>query len=302
MSYHEPVLLNACLEGLRIIPEGVYVDVTFGGGGHSRAINTRLEKSGHLLAFDQDADAQANAESWDFENFTLIPANFRYLSRYLRLHGYPKVDGILADLGVSSHQLDEAARGFSFQQTAALDMRMNKAQPQSAYSLLNESSPQELHRIFGMYGDIRNAKTLAQAVVRARATRPLETTTDFRKVLEPLAPRRKEFKYFAQAFQAVRIAVNDEMKALEEFLEQTPDVLKPGGRLVVMAYHSAEDRLVKNFMQKGKFQGELEQDLRGNILRPLEPLTRKPLTADPEECEQNPRARSAKLRVAEKKN
>lgn len=302
MNYHDPVLLTACLEGLAIRPEGVYVDVTFGGGGHSRAINAHLAPAGHLLAFDQDSDAHANAKAWPFPNFTLVTSNFRYLSRYLRLHGYPQVDGILADLGVSSHQLDAGERGFSFQQEARLDMRMNTAQEYSAFHLLNESEEAELHRIFGMYGGIKNAKTLARNVVQARAVTPLRTTLDFRQVLERSAPRRREFKYFAQAFQAVRIAVNDEMKALEEFLVQTPDVLKPGGRLVVMAYHSAEDRLVKNFMQKGKFGGELERDLRGNPLRPLTPVTRKPITAAAAECEQNPRARSAKLRIAEKSN
>ncbi len=300
MSYHKPVMLKECLEGLAIKPDGVYVDVTFGGGGHSRAINAKLTQGGHLLAFDQDSDAQENAKNWAFENFTFVPSNFQYLTKFLKLYGFPKVDGILADLGVSSHQLDAGQRGFSFREEAELDMRMNQGQPLSAKTFLNEAEEAELHRVFGMYGDIRNAKTLARQVVRARAEQPLETTLDFKNLLEPIAPKRREFKYFAQAFQAVRIAVNDEMAVLESFLLQTPEVLQPEGRLVVMAYHSTEDRLVKSFMQKGKFKGELEQDLKGNILRPLKPLTRKPLTANASEYEENPRARSAKLRIAQK--
>ncbi|MEM6297509.1 MAG: 16S rRNA (cytosine(1402)-N(4))-methyltransferase RsmH [Bacteroidota bacterium] len=300
MSYHKPVMLEECLEGLAIKPDGIYVDVTFGGGGHSRAINVKLTQGGHLLAFDQDSDARENAENWEFANFTFVPSNFQYLSKFLKLHGFPQVDGILADLGVSSHQLDAGERGFSFREEAELDMRMNQGQPLSAKTFLNETDEAELHRVFGMYGDIRNAKTLARQIVRVRAEQPLETTLDLKNLLEPLAPRRREFKYFAQAFQAVRIAVNDEMGVLESFLLQTPEVLKPEGRLVVMAYHSTEDRLVKSFIQKGKFKGELEQDLKGNILRPLEPITRKPLTASSSECEANPRARSAKLRIAQK--
>ncbi|MGF1532564.1 MAG: 16S rRNA (cytosine(1402)-N(4))-methyltransferase RsmH [Bernardetiaceae bacterium] len=300
MPYHEPVLLAECLTALDIKSDGVYVDVTFGGGGHSRAILEQLSEQGHLLAFDQDPDAAANARDWPTTNFTFIPANFRYLSRFLRLHGYPLVDGILADLGVSSHQLDVPERGFSFREDAPLDMRMNAQQPLSAAGLLETASLEELHRIFGMYGDVRNAKTLAAALLQARAQAPIQTTFDLRRVAEGLAPKHREFKYLAQVFQAIRIAVNEEVQVLEEFLQQVPEVLKPQGRLVVMAYHSTEDRLVKHFIQKGKFGGDLETDLRGQPLRPLIPLTRKPITADPTACAANPRARSAKLRIAQK--
>lgn len=298
-NYHNPVLLNECLDGLTIQPGGIYVDVTFGGGGHSRAILERLE-GGKLLVFDQDADARANAQAIGDPRLTFIAANFRHLQRYLRLYGVRQVDGILADLGISSHQIDTPERGFSTRFDAELDMRMNQQADRTARDVVNTYSEEQLHRILGMYGEVTNARTLAGAIVAARSNRPLKTVNDLKAVLQRYAPRGKENKYFAQAFQAIRIEVNEELKVLEEFLEQVPEVLKPNGRLVVMSYHSLEDRLVKNFINKGKFYGEVEKDLFGNELKPLRSVTRKPIEATDEEIGRNPRARSAKLRIAEK--
>ncbi|RPA70103.1 16S rRNA (cytosine(1402)-N(4))-methyltransferase RsmH [Cyclobacteriaceae bacterium YHN15] len=295
--YHIPVMLEPCIEGLNIDPNGVYVDLTFGGGGHSKEILKRLEQ-GHLYGFDQDADAEANVP--DDPRFTFIQANFRDFKKYLRLYGVLKVDGILADLGISSHQIDEPTRGFSTRFEGELDMRMSAAMSVSAKDVLNTYDESHLHKIFGIYGEIKNAKTLAQAVVAQRALSPFTTTESFKSLLRRYAPRGKEFKYFAQVFQALRIEVNDEMGALEDMLLQTIEVLKPGGRLVVMSYHSLEDRLVKNFLNKGKFQGEVEKDFYGNLIRPLEPLTRKALVAGSDEIQNNNRARSAKLRIAKK--
>ena len=293
-------MLEACLEGLAIRPEGVYVDITFGGGGHSKAILERLGEKGRLLAFDQDSDARANAQAIDDKRFTFVDANFRYLQKYLRLYGVKSVDGILGDLGVSSHQFDTPERGFSTRFEANLDMRMNQRGGKTARDIVDTYSAEELHRILGMYGELQNAKTAAQAIVAARANRNIETVNDLKAALQRYAPRGKENKYFAQVFQALRIEVNDEMGALQEFLTQSAEVLKPQGRLVVMSYHSLEDRLVKNFIGKGKFYGEVEKDLFGNDLKPLQSVTRKPIEASPEEIAQNSRARSAKLRVAEK--
>lgn len=298
--YHNPVLLEACLDGLAIRPEGVYVDVTFGGGGHSKAILNQLSDKGRLLAFDQDSDARANALAIDDKRLTFIDANFRYLQKYLRLYGVKGVDGILGDLGVSSHQFDTPERGFSTRFEANLDMRMNQRSGLTARDIIDTYSSEELHRILGMYGELQNAKTAAQAIVAARANRAIETVNDLKAALQRYAPRGKENKYFAQVFQALRIEVNDEMGALQEFLTQSAEVLKPQGRLVVMSYHSLEDRLVKNFIGKGKFHGEVEKDLFGNDLKPLQSVTRKPIEASAEEIAQNSRARSAKLRVAEK--
>jgi len=298
--YHNPVLLEACLEGLAIRPEGVYVDITFGGGGHSKAILERLGEKGRLLAFDQDSDARANAQAIDDKRLTFVDANFRYLQKYLRLYGVKSVDGILGDLGVSSHQFDTPERGFSTRFEANLDMRMNQRAGLTAREIVDTYSAEELHRILGMYGELQNAKTAAQAIVAARANRTIETVNDLKAALQRYTPRGKENKYFAQVFQALRIEVNDEMGALQEFLTQSVEVLKPQGRLVVMSYHSLEDRLVKNFIGKGKFYGEVEKDLFGNDLKPLQSVTRKPIEASPEEIAQNSRARSAKLRVAEK--
>lgn len=298
--YHNPVLLDACVDGLNIHPEGIYVDVTFGGGGHSKAILSRLGDKGRLFGFDQDPDAKLNAQAIDDKRLTFVDANFRLLQKYLRLYGVRQVDGILGDLGVSSHQFDTPERGFSTRFDAQLDMRMNPRGGLSAREVVNTYSAEELHRIFGMYGELQNAKTAAAAIVAARANQPIETVNDLKQSLQRYAPRGKENKYFAQVFQALRIEVNDEMGALQEFLTQAAEVLKPSGRLVVMSYHSLEDRLVKNFIGKGKFYGEVEKDLFGNDLKPLQSITRKPIEASPEEISQNSRARSAKLRIAEK--
>ncbi|UJP66558.1 16S rRNA (cytosine(1402)-N(4))-methyltransferase RsmH [Mongoliitalea daihaiensis] len=296
-DYHIPVMLNPCIEGLAIDPNGIYVDLTFGGGGHSKAILERLDK-GHLYGFDQDSDAEANIPEDD--RFTFVQANFRDFKKYLKLYGVKQVDGILADLGISSHQIDEPTRGFSTRFDGGLDMRMSSAIDLTAAKLLNTYEERQLHKILGIYGEVKNAKTLAQAITSRRAMKGFDTTADFKEFLQKFAPRGKEFKYFAQVFQALRIEVNDEMGALEEMLLQTVDVLKPEGRLVIMSYHSLEDRLVKNFINKGKFQGEVEKDFYGNQIRPLEPVVRKAIIADAEEIARNNRARSAKLRIAKK--
>lgn len=302
--YHIPVLLKESIEGLTIKPDGVYVDLTFGGGGHSKEILRHLDK-GKLFAFDQDDDAEANARNKDnpfFDNpkFQFIKANFRYLKKYLKLYKISQVDGILADLGISSHQIDEGSRGFSTRFDGALDMRMNQQQDFSAKDLIAKYSEKDLHRILGMYGEIKNARTLAQAIVAERIKKEIVSTQDLKNILQRYAPRGAEFKYFAQVFQALRIEVNEEMKALEEMLVQSAEMLKVGGRLVVISYHSLEDRLVKNYIGKGKFHGEVEKDFYGNEIKPLEAVNRKPIEASEEEIKANPRARSGKLRIAEK--
>jgi len=296
-AYHIPVMLDPCIEGLAILPNGVYVDVTFGGGGHSKAILARLE-GGQLFGFDQDSDALVNTPQ--DPRFTFVQANFRDIKRYLRLHGIKQVDGILADLGISSHQIDAPERGFSTRFQGDLDMRMNQSAELSAKELLATADEARLHKILGMYGEIKNAKTLAQSIVAERSVKPFTTTEGFTAFLKRFAPRGKEFKYYAQVFQALRIEVNDEMGALEELLLSAVELLKPEGRLVVMSYHSLEDRLVKSLMTKGKFQGEVEKDFYGNLLRPLEPVSRGAITASEEELALNSRARSAKLRIAKK--
>ena len=298
-EYHQPVMLQECMEGLAINPDGVYVDVTFGGGGHSREILKKLSKKGRLLAFDQDADARKNLP--DDDRLTFIDQNFRYLKNNCRLQGATSVDGILADLGVSSHQFDKPERGFSIRFDADLDMRMDQGTSLTAKEVINTYSEDKLHKIFGIYGEIKNAKSLAREITMARLNAPIETVSELKLALLKLIPKGKENKYLAQVFQALRIEVNQELEALQEFLEQTVDVLKPGGRLVVMSYHSLEDRLVKNFIAKGKFRGEVEKDFFGNQLKPLEAVTRKAVTAGEEEIKLNNRARSAKLRIAEKK-
>ena len=298
-EYHQPVMLQECMEGLAINPDGVYVDVTFGGGGHSREILKKLSKKGRLLAFDQDADARKNLP--DDDRLTFIDQNFRYLKNNCRLQGAMSVDGILADLGVSSHQFDKPERGFSIRFDADLDMRMDRGTSLTAKEVINTYSEDKLHKIFGIYGEIKNAKSLAREITTARLNAPIETVSELKLALLKLIPKGKENKYLAQVFQALRIEVNQELEALQEFLEQTVEVLKPGGRLVVMSYHSLEDRLVKSFIAKGKFRGEVEKDFFGNQLKPLEAVTRKAVTADEEEIKLNNRARSAKLRIAEKK-
>lgn len=298
IKYHTPVMLQECIDALAIKPGGVYVDVTFGGGGHSREILKYLNEKGRLLAFDQDVDAQQNIP--DDDRLTFIDQNFRFLKNNCRLHGAIPVDGILADLGVSSHQFDQPERGFSIRFDAELDMRMDQSSELTAKEVLGSYSEEDLHRIFGIYGEIQNARSLAKAVVTARLNRPIVTVAELKEAIKKLIPKGKENKYLAQVFQALRIEVNQELEALQEFLVQATEILKPGGRLVVMSYHSLEDRLVKNFIAKGKFRGEVEKDFYGNEIKPLEAVTRKAITASAEEVAVNSRARSAKLRVAEK--
>src|ERR1700744_3973501 len=298
-NYHTPVMLKECIDGLNIKPEGTYVDVTFGGGGHSREIMKHLGDDGRLLAFDQDADAQQNVIADD--RFEFIDQNFRYLKNFCRLHHAIPVDGILADLGVSSYQFDQAERGFSIRFDAELDMRMNRNAALTAKEIVNNYSEAELHRIFGMYGEIQNARSLANTVVTARLNKPIVTVADLKNAIAGRIPRGKENKYLAQVFQALRIEVNQELEALKDFLIQSAEVLVSGGRLVVMSYHSLEDRLVKNFIAKGKFSGEVEKDFYGNDQKPFETVTRGAITASKEEIEKNNRARSANLRIAVKR-
>ncbi|SEO24563.1 16S rRNA (cytosine1402-N4)-methyltransferase [Mucilaginibacter gossypiicola] len=298
-EYHVPVMLRECIDGLNIDPDGTYVDVTFGGGGHSREILKHLGPKGRLIAFDQDADAQRNII--DDERFVFVDQNFRYLKNFCRLHGAIPVNGILADLGVSSHQFDEADRGFSIRFDAELDMRMNQLGELTAKDVVNNYSVADLHRIFGIYGEIQNAKSLAETIATARLNTSIVTIADLKNVISARIPKGKENKYLAQVFQALRIEVNQELEALKDFLMQSAEVLAVGGRLVVMSYHSLEDRLVKNFIAKGKFSGEVEKDLYGNDNKPLDAVSRGAITASAEEITNNNRARSAKLRIAVKK-
>ena len=297
MDYHLPVMLNECIEGLNIRPDGTYVDATFGGGGHSRAILSLLGEGGRLIAFDQDADALVNA--LDDPRFTLLNENFRHAKSFLRLHGVRKVDGLLADLGVSSHQFDVAERGFSTRYEGALDLRMDQRQELTARDIVNTVDEQELERLLRLYGELPNARQMARAIVAARADRAIETTTDLREAVSRHLPRGMENKYLAMLFQALRIEVNGELEALQALLRQSVELLNPGGRIVVMSYHSLEDRLVKNFFKTGNFEGVLEKDFYGNPIVPLRVVTRKAVTAGEEELQRNNRARSAKLRVAE---
>lgn len=291
-------MLHECIAALNIKPDGIYVDVTFGGGGHSREILKHLGPQGRLLAFDQDIDAQKNLPKDD--RLTFIDQNFRYLKNNCRLQGAISADGILADLGVSSHQFDQPERGFSIRFDAELDMRMDQAGSLTAREVVNSYSEERLHRIFGIYGEIKNAKSLAQTIVTVRLNKTIDTVADLKAAISALIPKGKENKYLAQVFQALRIEVNQELEALKDFLEQSVDVLKTKGRLVVMSYHSLEDRLVKNFIAKGKFHGEVEKDFFGNQIKPLESITRKAIVASEQEVKENNRARSAKLRIAEK--
>jgi 16S rRNA (cytosine1402-N4)-methyltransferase len=292
-------MLAQCIDALQIKPGGIYVDATFGGGGHSAEILRHL-KTGRLIAFDQDEDARKEAEKIQDRSFTFCHANFMYLKRYLKLNGVTKVKGVLADLGVSSHQIDSPERGFSTRFDGPLDMRMDSSISHTAAHVLNTYQEEDLHKIFGMYGELRNARTVARLVVQSRVQKKFERTEDLKDVLKEVAPRGKEYKYFAQVFQALRIEVNDEMKALENFLHQCGEVIDTSGRLVVMSYHSLEDRMVKNYMQKGKVFGEVEKDFYGNVLKPFEVVNRKPIEASEEEITANNRARSAKLRVAKR--
>lgn len=296
-AYHIPVMLQQCIDALQIRPDGTYVDVTFGGGGHSREIFKHLNEKGTLVVFDQDPDAKANA--WEAPNFHFVAANFAYIANHLRLLGIKKVDGILADLGVSSHQFDEGTRGFSIREDAELDMRMNQNGDLTALKVVNEYEENELFRVFRSYGEVPNVAKLVRTILRERQS-PITTTGRLAEIGASCAPKFKEHKYNAQVFQAIRIEVNDEMGVLEAFLESTEKVLAPGGRLVVMSYHSLEDRMVKNYMKRGSISGEIEKDFFGNILKPFTEVERRPIVASEEEIERNSRARSAKLRIAER--
>ena len=297
--YHTPALLNESVDGLNICPGGVYVDVTFGGGGHSCEILNRLGGEGRLIAFDQDEDAVRNISS--DPRFTFVHGNFRFLKNFLRYHGVEAVDGILADLGVSSHHFDMSERGFSFRFSGELDMRMNRHASKKAADILNEYDVEKLSDLFFQYGELRNARQIASAVVRYRQNKQIEQTADFLAILDPFAYREKEKKTLAQAFQALRIEVNGEMDALKEMLLQALQVLRPGGRLCVISYHSLEDRLVKNFFKTGNFEGELVKDFYGNVETPFSVISRKVIVPLEEVQQRNPRSRSAKLRIAEKR-
>lgn len=297
MTYHNPVLLKESVDALNINPNGIYVDVTFGGGGHSKEILKRLDK-GRLFAFDQDEDALKN--TIDDERFTLINYNFCYLKKFLKLHNVTKVDGILADLGISSHQIDEADRGFSFRSEGELDLRMDKSQNLSAKNIINEWEEDKLKKIFYEYGEIPNASKLVSIIAKARLINPINTTEDLKQAINTILPRGKENKYLAQVFQALRIEVNNELGVLKEMLVQTVDVLNNGGCLVVISYHSLEDRIVKHFLRAGKFDGIVERDVYGNHLTPFTNIKKLKIPTE-EEIETNNRARSAKMRIAEKK-
>jgi 16S rRNA (cytosine1402-N4)-methyltransferase len=298
-EYHVPVLFEECIESLNIKPDGVYVDATFGGGGHSKGILENLGPKGRLFSFDQDSDAKKNAEDIKADpRFTFVAANFRHMAKYLRMYGVQKVDGILADLGVSSFQIDEPTRGFSTRFNGPLDMRMNQASELSAFQVINTYSEKDLHKILGMYGEVKNAKTLANAILSARTSKKIDTIAEFKAVLNKFAPRGKENKYLAQVFQAIRIEVNQELEALKEFLLETPTLLNTDGRLCIISFHSLEDRLVKNFIRSGKFSGDVEKDFYGHEIKPLESVIRKAIVANETEMLRNGRSRSAKLRVA----
>ncbi len=298
--YHIPVMLDEALHWLDPKPAGTIVDVTFGGGGHTRAIIQRMEGEGKVLGFDQDPDAVPNSEDMDPAIFTLVRSNFRFLKKYLDYHKIEKIDGLLADLGVSSHQFDRKDRGFSFRYgDSELDMRMNKVGERSARTVLNTYQENDLADIFYHYGELREARRIARRITESRSASEIQTVSHLQEILEPLAPRKAPAKFFSKIYQAIRIEVNGELEALKELLTQSVEVLNKGGRLVVISYHSLEDRLVKNFFRSGNFQGELKKDLYGNVHKPLSELTRKPLVPSEEEIERNPRARSAKMRIAE---
>lgn len=291
-------MLNECLDGLNINPNGIYVDVTFGGGGHSKAIFEKLSSQGLLIAFDQDADAQKNI--WEAENFKFIPANFSYIQNHLKILGITQVDGVLADLGVSSHQFDEENRGFSIRGNAPLDMRMNQDAIQSAFHVVNDYPEDDLLKLFRKYGELKNARRITLNILTQRASKAIETTQELINCIKDCAPKFKEQKFYAQVFQAIRIEVNQEMDVLEQFLTQTEHIIKTDGRLVVMSYHSLEDRLVKNYIKRGSLDGSITKDFYGNQLKPFSEVVRGVVTPNEEECERNSRARSAKLRIAVK--
>jgi len=299
MEYHNPVLLHPSVDGLVTDLSGTYVDVTFGGGGHSRAILEKLD-AGRLIAFDQDSDSHANLI--DDDRFQFVPSNFKNLTRFLQYYKACPADGILADLGISSHQIDTAERGFSYSKDGALDMRMNAHSGPSAKEVVNGYDETQLSNVFYKYGELSDGRRLARQILKCRSEQSIETTLQLAEALSPCLPRGKENKSLSRIFQALRIEVNREMEVLESFLTQTADALKPGGRLVIISYHSLEDRLVKNFMRSGNLSGEVEKDFFGNPLTPFKLVTRKAIIPDEEEVSMNPRARSAKLRIAEKIN
>ena len=301
-EYHVPVLLSEAVDGLDVQPGGTYIDLTFGGGGHSREILRRLKGTGHLYSFDQDEDAQLNAKELEGEgNFTFIRSNFRFLKNWMLYYGHEQVDGILADLGVSSHHFDEEERGFSFRFDAPLDMRMNQKASLDAKRIVEEYSEEQLSGILYLYGELKNSRRIAAAIVKARQQKPITTTTELVEVLKPLMGYDREKKDLARVFQALRIEVNGEMVALRQMLEVAPELLKPGGRLSVLTYHSLEDRMVKNIVKAGNAEGKVETDLFGRIDAPLEAVNRSVITPSEEEQNNNPRSRSAKLRVARKR-
>ncbi len=298
MEYHNPALLNESVDGLSILADGCYVDVTFGGGGHSKEILKRLSEKGKLFAFDQDPDAENNR--LDDSRFSLIPQNFSFLKNFLRMYNAIPVDGVLADLGVSFHQFDVPKRGFSFRFEGPLDMRMDQKRKMTAAKVVNSYSAEQLEFIFKEYGELRNAKQIVQKIEEARAEKKITTVEGLKEILKDITPEKVQHKFLAQVFQALRIEVNEELKVIQDLLEQTVEVLKDGGRMSVITYHSLEDRLVKNFFKTGNVQGKVEKDFFGNLIRPMEPVNRKPIVPGAAEIKDNNRSRSAKLRIAEK--
>lgn len=297
-DYHIPVLFKESIEALSINPDGIYVDVTFGGGGHSRAIFNQLSKKGMLIAFDQDGDAIGN--TWESENFKFVHSNFSFITNQLKLLGIKQIDGLLADLGVSSYQFDEKERGFSIRHDAKLDMRMSQSSAITAWNVINEYSSESLANVFFKYGEIRNSRTIASKIEKAREIKSIETTGELMSLVRPFARRNKEHKFLAQLFQSIRIEVNKELEVLESLLIQASKLIKPNGRLVVISYHSLEDRIVKNYLKRGSFDGSIQKDFFGNVLKPFEEVYRSVISPDSEEINQNSRSRSAKLRVGKK--
>lgn len=298
MEYHRPALLNETVDGLIVSPDGSYVDATFGGGGHAREILKRLSSQGKLFAFDQDPEAADNV--FEDDRLTFIQQNFAFLKNYLKLYRAIPVDGVLADFGVSFHQFDQGERGFSFRFSGSLDMRMDKKRPLTAAKVLNEYDEDRLTHIFKTYGELKNASKVTAKILAQRAESPLKTIDDLKSLLVEMVPEKVQHKFLAQVFQAIRIEVNEELKVIEQLLEQAVEVLKEGGRIAVITYHSLEDRLVKNFFRTGNFEGKVDKDFYGNLIRPLEPINRKPIVPSEKEIKANNRARSAKLRIAEK--
>lgn len=304
-TYHIPVLLKESIDGLIVNPEGIYIDATFGGGGHTKEILSRLKGNGKLFSFDQDTDAEQNIASIEAtpaqaEHFTFVRSNFRYIKNWMRYHGIDAIDGLLADLGVSSHHFDDEARGFSFRFDSPLDMRMNKNARQTAADILKDYEEEKLADVFYLYGELKNARRIAALIANSRKTNNIQTTQQLQTLLEPLFKREREKKEMAKVFQALRIEVNHEMEALQEMLISASDLLKPGGRLSIITYHSLEDRIVKNVMKTGNIEGKITQDFFGRITSPYKLVNNKVMTADREEQERNPRSRSAKLRIAER--